>query len=469
MTATWTRRAAPAVGEIRALLDLSWPLMVANLVTSVMTATDMMILARWSGSALAAGGLGFNLYFPLLLFGVGAVSAASPMIARALGANPQDLETPRIVTQQSVLLSLALAAPIWVLLWNAEAIFGLLGQPAALAEQAAAYLRGLQWALLPNFLFFALRSVLAALERPGATLLAGVLAVGFNLLANWALVFGNLGFPALGAFGSGLATSCSQLFMLLVLIRSVARDTALRRYRLFSRPLVWRPRDMSQLWRLGAPIGAIIVLEVAVFAVAGILMGWNGPTSVAAHAITYQIVSLGFMMPLAVSQAATVRVGYAFGACDRDGLRRAGRIAFVLVMAMMVVFACAMLLAPHHLVELFVGRRSVSTAAVVPEAASLIVIAAVFQLFNGAQAVGAGVLRGLHDTRAPALLALCGYWIVGVPSGAALTFLTDWGSRGMWVGLTIGFAVASGLLFLRWRTREVNSGAGRRQTLDGLA
>ena len=196
--------------EIAATLALSWPLIVANIASSAMTTTDLMMLGWLSPQALAAGALGFNLYFPLLLFGIGVISAASPIVARLVGANPRDIEGPRRAAHQAFISAAVLALPMWAILWNARSILTAVGETPSLSAEAATYLHGLQWAMAPNFLFFALRSVFAALDRPGPTLLAGLAAVLVNALANWLLVFGHFGFPAWGVFGSGTATFISR-------------------------------------------------------------------------------------------------------------------------------------------------------------------------------------------------------------------------------------------------------------------
>jgi MATE family multidrug resistance protein len=446
--APWLRR------EIVATFSLSWPLIVANLASSLMTTTDIMMLGWLSPEALAAGALGYNLYFPLLLFGIGLVSAASPIVARMIGADPDDLSGPRRAAQQSFLSAAALALPIWAVLWSARPILAAFGEPPRLAAQAGIYLHGLEWALGPNLLFFALRSVFAALNRPGPTLLAGVLAVGVNALGNWLLIFGHFGFPAWGVFGSGMATFFSQTFMVLVLTVYAFVDPHLARYRLFAGPWRFDWPAFGELWRLGAPIGAAVLFEVTIFAASVLLMGLIGAASLEAHAAVFQIGSLAFMIPLGLAQAATVRVGYAFGARDAAAASRAGWVAFGVVTGFMVLTASTMLLFPRLLISPFIDVDAPANADTVALARQFLRVAALFQLFDGAQAVTAGMLRGLHDARTPMLLALFGYWGVGLPVGAALAFLTPLAGVGLWIGLACGLATVAVLLIARWRLRE---------------
>ena len=352
------KRAAPWLrGEIAATFALACPLIVANLATLLMTTTDVLMLGRLSPEALAAGTLGFNLFFPLLLFGIGVISAASPIVARMVGADRDDLSGPRRQAQQSCLSAIAMTLPVWGVLWNAGPILAAFGEPPHLAALAGTYLHGLQWSLAPNLLAFALRSVFASLNRPGPTLLAGVLAVGVNALGNWLLVFGHFGFPAWGVFGSGIATFVSQSFMLLVMVVYAVLDPHLARYRLVAGPWRFDKVAFLELWRLGAPIGAAIVFEASIFSALTLLMGPIGATSLEGHAVIFQIISLPFMIPLGIAQAATVRVGHAFGARNASAASRSGWVAFGMVIGFMVLAASTMLAIPRLLISARLHRR----------------------------------------------------------------------------------------------------------------
>ncbi len=440
--------------DVAATVALGWPLIVANVAQSAMTTTDLMMLGWLSPKALAAGALGFNLFLPLLLFGVGLIGAVSPIAASLLGARPDDDAGVRGAAHQAFLSAIALALPMWALLWNSRGLFIAFGEEPDLAAQAAVYLHGLQWALAPAFLFFAARSVFAALNRPGPTLLAGVLAVGVNAVANYLLIFGKFGLPALGVFGSGLATCISQVFMLLALVLAAFVDPHLARYRLFGGG--WRIdwRQLKQLWRLGAPIGATVTIEIMVFSGSVFFMGVIGAASLEGHAVVFQIISLAFMVPLGLSQAATVRVGHAYGARDRLAVSRAGWSALAVALGFAVLSAATMLLFPRALISAFIDVAAPANAEIVERAGAFLRIAALFQIFDGAQAVAAGMLRGVHDARTPMLMALVGYWGVGLPIGLALAFATPLAGTGLWIGLACGLACVSVLLLTRWRLRE---------------
>jgi MATE family multidrug resistance protein len=279
-------------------------------------------------------------------------------------------------------------------------------------------------------------------------------AVVVNALGNWFLVFGKFGFPAMGIFGSGLATAIASGLMFAGLAVVVSVDRRFRRYHLFGR--FWRadwPRFRA-LARLGLPIAGILAFEVTIFNAAALLMGLIDAASLAAHAIAIQIASISFMVPLGLNQAATVRVGLAHGAGNREGVSRAGWTAYVIGVSFMAVMAFIMITWPKVLISAFVDMGDPANAAVIGLAVSFLAFAGLFQIFDGAQAVAAGMLRGLHDTKVPMYLALIGYWGVGLPLGALLAFRFGFAGNGIWIGLSTGLAVVAVFLLIRWLRRD---------------
>ncbi len=438
--------------ELRATLALAGPLILSNLTMALIQATDVVLMGWLGPQALAASALAINLTWPPIFLAFGVLTAASPMMATALGAKTGSVREVRRTFRQSLWLAGAATVPAWVLLWNAESVIVALGQDPALARDAALFLKGYMWVILPWLVFQTLRNFLAALERPDWILAVSALGVLLNAVLGWALIFGRLGLPALGLFGGGLASSIVWSLMALVLIAVVLSDRQFRRFHVFGR--VWRPDwpRLGQLVRLGLPIGLAFTFEVTVFAAAVYLMGLIDADSVAAHAIALQIAVLTFMVPLGLSQAATVRVGRALGARDAEAIARAGWTAFTLGVAFMTVMALAMWIFPRELILLFLdddGNQRVIALAV-----SFVTVAAAFQIFDGAQVVAAGMLRGLHDTRVPMLIAVFGYWAVGIGVGIGLAFGAGWGGVGVWTGLASGLALVAVLLIWRWRLRD---------------
>ena len=435
--------------EAGAMLALAWPLILANLAVTLMTTTDYAMLGLLSPQALAAGALGFNLYQPAFLLGIGVVAAVSPIAAAQIGAG-DSFDGVRRTTHQALLSALVIAAVTWVFLSQTTAILTAIGEPPELAKDAGRYMGAFQWGLAPNLMFFAARSVFAALERPRLPLVAGLVAVAFNAFANYALIFGKFGLPAFGIIGSGLATTLSQTLMLGLLVGFSLIDPRMRRMRLFALP--WRPvrRELTALWKLGLPIGATIAAEVGVFAAATLAMGLIGPATLEAHTVALQIASLAFMVPLGLGQAASVRIGHAYGAGDPVAIARSGLAAFGLTLAFALLSASAMIAAPRLLVSPFIAVNAPENVAAVAIAVAMLRIAAIFQVFDASQAMLANMLRGLHDARWPFVIALVGYWGIGAPVGLALGFATPLGGVGVWIGLATGLAAVALLLGARW-------------------
>ncbi len=449
-----TRPARSALGqEISAMLRLAWPIILTNMAQTLMTATDVMMLGWLGPDALAAGALGGNLYFAFLISGMGVVFATAPMLAKEIGENRFAVRELRRTVRQGLWIAILISLPLWLVLSQTENILLAMGQQPNLAALAGDYIGVLQWGLLPFYVYIVLRSFISALERPGWALTVGIAAVAINALANYALIFGHFGFPAMGIKGSGLATALSSAFMCLGLILVVTLDRKFRRYRLFGR--FWRPdwARFRQVWKLGIPIGAILLFEVVFFAGAGLAMGLIDTPSIAAYQIAVQIASLAFMAPLGFGQAATVRVGIAYGGKDSKGIQLAGNVAFWMVIGFMTMTAMLMLTIPHLLVGPFIDVSKPGGAEVFALAVSFLGFAAMFQLFDGAQGVTIGMLRGLHDTRMPMVFAGFGYWLIGMPLGIWLAFWQGWRGSGIWVGLTTGLAVVSLLLIVRWLRR----------------
>lgn len=441
-------------GEIAAMLWLGWPMVLTNLGQVAMTATDVMMMGRLGPATLAAGSLGSNLYFAPLIFGLGLMLATSPMMARELGRNRHSVREVRRTVRQGFWMAAIVCLPIWLLLWNAETMLLAMGQNPDLAADAGIYVRALQWSALPFYGYIVLRSFISALERPGWALVIVALAVLFNILANWCLMFGNLGFPALGIAGSGWATTLATSLMFAGLAGVVTLEPKFRRYRLFGR--FWRadwPR-FSSLLRLGLPVAGLLTFEVTIFNAAAFLMGLIDEASLAAYAIAIQIASISFMIPMGLAQAATVRVALAYGARDRHGVARAGWSAFAMGTGFMALMALVMLFFPEALIGAFLDLDDPANAAVADLAATFLALAALFQIVDGAQALTSGMLRGLHDVKLPMIYAAFGYWGVGLPLGVLLAFGAGLDGVGIWLGLSAGLAAVAALLLARWLRRD---------------
>ncbi|MBB6260626.1 MATE family multidrug resistance protein [Paenochrobactrum gallinarii] len=439
--------------EFIGAMKLGWPLILTNLSQAALTATDVILIGRLGPDTLASAVLSTSFYHTTMIFCMGLVTAVMPMVAITLGKNRHSVREVRRTVRQGLWTAIMICVPFWIMLWNAEHIFIALGQRHDVAARSIELMHTLQWALLPYLGYIVLRSFLAALEKPLWTLLIAMMAIAFNALAAWSLIFGHFGLPELGLRGAGIATTMSSWMMFFGLALVIVTHKKFRRYAMFGR--FWRPDwpRLLELWRLGLPMGLTFVFESSIFYAAVLMMGKIGPTSLAAHAVAMQIASLSFMVPLGFGQVATVRVGRAYGARDAKGLYYAGWSAYILGIGFMALMALLMTIMPNFFISAFLNLHDPVNVDVIPLAASFLVLAAVFQIFDGGQVVAAGMLRGLQDTRIPMFLALLGYWGIGLPLGAALAFWADWKGIGIWVGLAAGLAMVAVLMTQRWIRR----------------
>jgi MATE family multidrug resistance protein len=445
--------AQPWRGELRATLALAWPLILSNLTMALIQATDVVLMGWLGPRQLAASALGLNLTFAFTLVCLGLVTASSPLMATALGARLSSVRDVRRTYRQSFWLIGTVTLPVWLVLWNSEGVIRALGQEPALARDAQTFLHGYLWSVLPFLLFQAMRNFVAALERPGWVLAISLAGIVLNALLSWSLIFGHFGLPALGIFGGGLASSIVWSLLAAMLALVIVTDRQFRRFHLFGR--FWKPDwpRYRKLWRVGLPIGLAMGFEGGVFSAAAYLMGLISAESVAAHAVALQIAALTFMVPWGLSQAATVRVGRALGRRDPAEIARAGWTAWTLGVAFMGVMALIIWAFPRELITIFLDDTA-ANAGVISLAVSFLLIAAIFQIADGAQVVGAGMLRGLHDTRMPMVFTFVGYWGVGIGVGAWLAFPRGWQGQGIWSGLAIGLAIVALLMLARWTLRE---------------
>jgi MATE family multidrug resistance protein len=440
--------------ELRATISLAWPLILTNLFQIALPTTDVIMMGWLGPDTLAAGALGANLNFAFTIFGIGLVTATSPLIAIELGRRRHSVREVRRTVRQGFWATAAFVVPAWIALWHAEWIFLHIGQQPAIARAAASYLHTFMWSIFPFLIYIGLRNFVAALQRPLAALWIAGAAVVVNAFLVWLLMFGHFGLPALGLPGAGIATTTTNVLIVLGFAAILSTDRRFRRYHIFGR--FWRAdwQRFREIWRIGIPIALTLGFEVTIFNAAVFLMGIIGPDSLAAHSIAIQIASVAFMVPLGLGNAATVRVGLAFGAGNRTAITRAGWTAFALALTYACCTATAMLVFGRELVGVFLDLRNAANQVVIDLAVSFLMFAGIFQLVDSSQATASGMLRGLGDTRIPMVFAALGYWGIGLPLGVLLGFWTPLAGRGVWIGLATGLAVVAVLMTSRWTRRE---------------
>lgn len=441
-------------GEIAATFALAWPLALANLLQMLVHAVDVIFVARLGERELAAASLGVALFGLIMWALSGLTGIVAALIAEELGRRRHAVREVRRSVRMALWLALAAGIAGMAICWFGEAIMLASGQDARIAARSGAFLQVIMWAMAPMIAASVLRNFVSALGRPiFATAITGV-ALAASVLFNYAFVFGNLGAPALGLEGSALASVLTALVQLISYCAAIAMDRRLRRYRLLGN--WWRPEwtRLRELLRLGAPVMIIILAEAGLFSGAALLVGRIGASQLAGHTVALQIAALAFQIPFGISQAATIRVGYHFGAEDHAAIGRAGWTGIAMGAAFMSLTAAAMLLTPGLLLRIYIDPDEPANAAMAGFAVHYMMVAAAFQLFDGIQAVAAGALRGLQDTRVPMLIAIFSYWLPGFGMAMWLGFGTPLEGTGVWIGLAVGLVFAATLLTWRWARRE---------------
>ena len=439
----------------RRALRLGLPLIGSHVAQLAITLTDAVMLGWYGVDALAAEVLGSTLFFVLFIVGSGFAWAVMPMVARAqaAGEGAQVRRVTRMGAWASVGFGIA-AMPL--LIWSAP-VFTLLGQDAALSELAGRYAAIVSGALVPALLVMVLKSYLAALERTSVVLWVTLGAVALNVAVNHALIFGNWGLPELGVRGAAIASVTVNLASLVALVVYAARATP--EHTLFQR--IWRPdrEALRDVLRLGWPIGITNLAEVGLFAASTIMMGWIGKLELAAHGIAIQITSVTFMVHLGLSNAATIRAGQAHGRKDAAGLWR-GAVVIMWLSGLFAALTVMLYLGlPAPMIGLFLDPAEPDRAAVVSIGVGLLAAAALFQLVDAGQVMALGLLRGVHDTRRPMVIAALSYWAVGVPVSYVLGFPLGLGGVGIWLGLAVGLALAAVFLLARFHAMAGPRGA----------
>lgn len=427
-------------------LTLGLPLIGAQMAQFLISTTDVLIVGQLGTVELAAMVLSAQYFFTLFIFGSGFSAASIPLAAQAEGRG--DKTTVRRAIRMGMWVSLLYAVLVMPLFIYSEPVLLLLGQKPEVASRATHYLHIIGFGMFPALIVMCLRSFLSALERARVILLTTLAMLAFNAFFAYAFVLGHFGAPRLGLVGAASVAVAAQIFALVLMIAYTNRK--LPEYELFVR--FWRPdwEAFFDVLRIGLPIAISILAEVSLFTAASLMMGWIGTTALAAHGIALQYASMAFMIPLGLSQAATVRVGLASGRDDYGAIWRAAIAALVLAAGFALAGAALFLFQHANLAALFVDNNDPDAAAVIAIAGPFIIIAGIFQLFDGLQAVAAGLARGLKDSTIPMILALISYWAIGFPAAYILAFPLEIGGNGIWFGYLGGLFAAAILMNTRF-------------------
>ena len=438
-----------------ALARLALPLVLTQLATMAIVTTDVVMMGWLGPEALAAGSLAGHFYGFFDYVALGLLGAIAPILAQHLGARQFRMVRPTV--RQGFWAAVIVAVPCIAIIWQAQAILVLFGQNPDLAGAGQSYLRFMVLGFIPGLWYLVLSEFLAAHVRPRAALVVTTLGIAINGLADYALMFGHFGLPRLELVGAGIASAAVNIVMFLGLLCFALRDRRLRRYRLLGR--FWRadwPR-FFEIIRLGLPIAVIAMAEFGMFLASALLMGLLGTSPLAAHAIALQCVAVVYMVPLGISQAAAVRVGRAVGAGNPLAAARAGWVAMAVSFALAVPPALLFWFWGGALVDLFLDGARPGNKATIELAVSLLAVAALFQFADATQVTALGALRGLKDTRGPMLIAIGGYWGLGLPAAALFGVYLNFGGQAVWIGLAVGLSVVAVFLVRRFRVHSLGA------------
>lgn len=446
---------------MRASVALGLPLIGSHLAQMLTHLTDVVMLGWYSVDALAAVVLASQIYFVVFIVGAGFAFAVMPLVAHSLGAG--DRTGARRAVRMGAWSCMIYAALLSLLLWHTEGVLLLLGQEAELAAIAGQYMQIALFSLWPALLIMVLKSWFSALERGGVVLASTVVAAAFNVLFNYMFIFGNLGMPELGARGAAVATLGTTMLNFLFLAGWAQLRREYRSWEIFRNP--FRPDwpVLARVVSLGWPISLTLLAESGLFAAATLMAGATGKLSLAAHGIVLQIAAISFMVPLGISNVATIRAGRAMGRGATEDLYRAARVVLAWALAGSVLAMLLFVTVPEFLVSLFIDPDEPLRGEIIAIGRVLLLFAGAFQIVDALQVVGLGLLRGLQDTAVPMRLAVIGYWGLAIPFAWVLTFPLGLGVTGIWLGLVFGLAFAAGAMLRRYLKVE------RRLRLTGAA
>lgn len=430
--------------EAVALLTLGGPVIGAQLAQMSLHFVDTVMAGQLSAQDLAAVAVGGNLWMPIFVFGMGLLMSVSPTVAHCFGAG-QTVEIGGHV-RQGLWLSLAVAAWTFVLMRNAHPLLEWMQVDEQIIPTAIGFLRAVSWGLPAACAYTVLRGFSDAVSRTRPVLLISLLGLPANIAGNYVFMYGHLGMPRMGAVGCGVSTALVLWLELACLAAWIALTPYYRRFSVFAH---WEGPQRRELWtlaRLGAPIGASLFMEGSLFGAVALLLGRFGPKVVSGNQIALNVASITFMVPLGIAIAVTIRVGQALGAGDVRAARLSGTVGSGLAVSFMTLAAIVIAVFPLRIAAIYTTDREVQSVA-----ASLLVMAAIFQVFDGLQVAGAGALRGLKDTAVPMAITFVAYWGVGLPLGYTLGIAQQRGVQAMWIGLIAGLLAAAVLLNLRFQ------------------
>ncbi|WP_020404616.1 MATE family efflux transporter [Gracilimonas tropica] len=422
--------------ESRKLLAIGSPIIATQLISMGLNFTDTVMAGNLSALDLAAVAIGNAIYMPVGIFCMATMIAINPVVSQFLGARKFD-EIGKSARQLFWLI-LMLAIPAFFLLRNLDLVMVWMEVTPEIIPIADGYLKAISWGILPLLVYAGARYFSEGLSvtKPAMFVATGALIV--NIGANYVLMYGKLGFPKLGAVGTGYATAIVSLFAAITFVTFLAFFQPFKRFHIFAPLKKPEWEYIGELIKVGVPNGVSSSMEVLLFASVSLLMGTLSVKAAAAHQIAINVAATMFMIPFGLSLAISQRVGFSIGQGSLEKARFRGFVGIVICAGVMTFTAILLFLFPEFIIGIYTSDPEVTFVAV-----SLLFMAAVFQISDGLQVGGFGALRGLKDTRVPMVVNFISYWVVGFPTGYILGIHLGYGPEGLWIGLICGLTVAA--------------------------
>lgn len=422
---------------------LAYPVMLSQLGHIMVGIVDSIMVGQLGPTELAASSFANNFMAVFMMFGIGVTYGITPMVAQADGKKDHSKLTRLL--RHGIILSVLVGLFLALLMFALSALFPFMKQPEEVIRLGKPYFFIIASSLFPLIIFQGFRQFAEGMSVTKPTMFITILANGLNVLLNYLLIYGKLGFPELGLNGAGWATLASRIVMAFGMMWFVRNYSHFKAYRGGFSLKHFKADFFKPMLKIGIPTGGQFVFEVGAFAMAAIMMGWLGTIPLAAHQIAISLVSLSYMMASGISAASTVRVGNQLGKEDYPNLKRAGNTSYIMVLIFMALCSAIYILFNGFFPTIYVDEKEV-----IGIASSLIIIAGLFQLSDGVQVVGLGCLRGMSDVKVPTIITLVAYWGLAIPTSYVFGFVLDFGPQGIWYGLLTGLTVAAITLYIRF-------------------
>ncbi|WP_319502632.1 MATE family efflux transporter [uncultured Draconibacterium sp.] len=424
-------------------LTLALPIVLSQIGQVTVSLADNMMVGHVGTTELAAASFANSVFMIGMVFGMGVTMGLTPLVGKAFGQN--QLHKAIIWLKNGMAAHLTASIALTALMFSIYFFLPYMGQPENVLHLARPYYLLLCASYLPFMFFFSLKQFFEGIGNTKIAMQITLTANVINIAVNYVFIFGKFGFPEMGLLGAGIGTLTSRICMPVLFAYFILRNSRFKRYFVFARYQKIFKKDMLALLKIGIPIGFQLIVEVAAFAIGAVMMGWLGETPLAAHQVALGLATFTYMISLGISQANTIRVSHQMGDRDYVSLRRAVFASTHLVLTVMSLSAILFILARHILPLLFTTDENV-----IEVAAGLLIIAAVFQLFDGLQVIMQSSLRGMADVTTPMLIAFIAYLLIGIPTSYVFTFVLDAGPQGIWYGYLVGLGTAGILFYIRF-------------------